>query len=513
MNGHQFGLNPGGTIRRPALPVVRWGNPAQTTIPQLLGKRTASEALGEQQNRAAVGGSSAPMRGDTLAINGLSNLLLPTQLANPRLENLPRSGRHFTNDDVLASKTIFAADGLHAGSGGIFSGAIARHHLLPETMRSMESVDKSYLQLTLAAGRSAGYVPATIDKYAGFVAQAAYFATVMSVTLKPLNFVLLSLFCTYHQAIRRNTEAYVEQIVSGLCTVAKEENWGAERAHELVGWRVGSVVTDHEWHMLATARKGLGRLFPHEPYRKAPLGFAELKRIGTRLGVPGIAPTTLTSEQWAKANARDAELWLMCLLSFFGFLRSKELITLSFGHLTFYADALCASETEDGSKAKGVRLTLYDSKTSKGSVEAQHVYIAAREDGFDPLKWMIIHLRKCEPLYRSDPSTHMFAYNRAKGTGGLWDKSRWRNELKALLVRAGFGFAEVERYGTHSFRAGGATDALMSGVPLEAVIQQGRWRSDAWKLYHRSGPEALRVWGGFKIPERFEAVKGFRLAA
>ena len=38
---------------------------------------------------------------------------------------------------------------------------------------------------------------------------------------------------------------------------------------------------------------------------------------------------------------------------------------------------------------------------------------------------------------------------------------------------------------SHSFRIGGATNAISKGVPYEKVKEMGRWQSDAAKRYIR----------------------------
>lgn len=69
-----------------------------------------------------------------------------------------------------------------------------------------------------------------------------------------------------------------------------------------------------------------------------------------------------------------------------------------------------------------------------------------------------------------------------------WQGDRWRrlvypafcSHLRQCLDRLGF---ESKRYSGHSFRRGGATFALESGVSPDLVQTQGDWRSDAYKLY------------------------------
>jgi hypothetical protein len=58
----------------------------------------------------------------------------------------------------------------------------------------------------------------------------------------------------------------------------------------------------------------------------------------------------------------------------------------------------------------------------------------------------------------------------------------WKVAIGAELVRIG---CDPTFYSGHSFRAGGATDLFVAGVPYSTIKKMGRWRSDAALKYHR----------------------------
>jgi hypothetical protein len=58
----------------------------------------------------------------------------------------------------------------------------------------------------------------------------------------------------------------------------------------------------------------------------------------------------------------------------------------------------------------------------------------------------------------------------------------WKKAIGAELVRIG---VDPSFYSGHSFRAGGATDLFVAGVPYSTIKKMGRWRSDAALKYHR----------------------------
>ena len=88
----------------------------------------------------------------------------------------------------------------------------------------------------------------------------------------------------------------------------------------------------------------------------------------------------------------------------------------------------------------------------------------------------------------------------AVGRGAL-DRTRAYSAvaLRALIKRS---VAQVgldpRSYANHSLRAGGATDLLSAGVADLFVKKAGRWRSDAYQIYHREGMVvALQAARGF----------------
>lgn len=96
-------------------------------------------------------------------------------------------------------------------------------------------------------------------------------------------------------------------------------------------------------------------------------------------------------------------------------------------------------------------------------------------------------------MSRSLISGPLFAYN--DGAGGFKPLAPdaflgWVDEILALAGR--------DRVFGHSFRIGGTTHLLMSGMLIEMVKLAGDWSSDAWKVYVKKhivilSPHLLRV--------------------
>jgi hypothetical protein len=59
-----------------------------------------------------------------------------------------------------------------------------------------------------------------------------------------------------------------------------------------------------------------------------------------------------------------------------------------------------------------------------------------------------------------------------------------RGRLRYWLTAT--GVVDVERYGFHSLRAGGVTDAARAGVDARHIKEHGNWKSEAHQRYARA---------------------------
>ena len=211
---------------------------------------------------------------------------------------------------------------------------------------------------------------------------------------------------------------------------------------------------------------------------------------------------------WAVGTSHyAAKLWLMCLLAHQGLLRSGELIRLTERCVLFFADAECTVSAATLETVQGVELLIYDAKTAKDAPEVpQHVFLAKRTDAFDAVGPLLAYMTGARQRQnRSRPGIKLFGQSWQNTLA--WSKPAWVLAIRALLERAGYSTVEVGSFAGHSFRSGGATDALNARMPLEAVQQQGRWKSDAWRLYHRPNPNVIRVWASWAVPAPLKVVR------
>ena len=64
-------------------------------------------------------------------------------------------------------------------------------------------------------------------------------------------------------------------------------------------------------------------------------------------------------------------------------------------------------------------------------------------------------------------------------------------EAKARARMAHMAEQAIERITGHSWRAGGTTDFLLAGLPETFIMRQGRWLSDAFRVYFRLSRSVL----------------------
>ena len=176
----------------------------------------------------------------------------------------------------------------------------------------------------------------------------------------------------------------------------------------------------------------------------------------------------------AALSPRSHDLLLaaaMCL-QYFGCLRASELcadpengvIPLR-AHVTFLV-------------ADSRRVMAYTALTSKTNPRGFTVYLGCSQnrDACAPCLMAAYFAKDPRPV-----SSPLFPL----ASGRPLTYPAYNAALKALIQRVGL---DPNRYSTHSFRAGSATQAAQSGLSAQDIQRLGRWRSQAFQAYMRPEP-------------------------
>lgn len=108
-----------------------------------------------------------------------------------------------------------------------------------------------------------------------------------------------------------------------------------------------------------------------------------------------------------------------------------------------------------------------------------------------------------------------FILRARKGRAAAFDFSRpvsakwFLGVVRKMAVKLGL---DPAWYSNHSFRAGGATDLFIIGVPYPKIKKYGRWKSDAAMVYYRDDIEVsgavARAFGSKRAPHRVREYAG-----
>lgn len=178
-------------------------------------------------------------------------------------------------------------------------------------------------------------------------------------------------------------------------------------------------------------------------------------------------------EKYTKQNAtlKDLRIATMSLICFTGLFRSKELLDIKVGHLTFERDY--------------VAVHVPSSKTDiyrKG----QEVFISSSNNEFCPYGLLLRYIQHANIKIEKDSTDYLFrnvVYLKKKDQYILGKKplsyTRFRELFKDCLKQLGY---DERLYSLHSFRAGGATEVVNNFPDIKSrerlLKLHGRWRTD-----------------------------------
>ena len=88
------------------------------------------------------------------------------------------------------------------------------------------------------------------------------------------------------------------------------------------------------------------------------------------------------------------------------------------------------------------------------------------------------------------PSAPLASYSTSGGGWDVWTQSQATTALRKVVAVAGM---KPQEFALHSLRIGGATQLSASGVAENVLQREGRWRSDAYKVYERNVGQEVRL--------------------
>lgn len=179
--------------------------------------------------------------------------------------------------------------------------------------------------------------------------------------------------------------------------------------------------------------------------------------------------------------------WAVCLTSFFGFFRKSHILPTSRASFNPNQQFL---KSDFSFYQWGVLITVRWSKTlqfQERVVQVPIFYI--RSSPLCPVSAIINMLHHS---HRSNhiPSSPMFTWSPAPSSPSVpLTYGEFVSFLRSMLALIGLA---PDDYASHSFRRGGASLALLAGVPIEQIKALGDWSSDAVFLYLHS-PLSVRL--------------------
>ncbi|XP_041466301.1 uncharacterized protein LOC121416849 [Lytechinus variegatus] len=166
------------------------------------------------------------------------------------------------------------------------------------------------------------------------------------------------------------------------------------------------------------------------------------------------------------ASAFDLRLLFICLVAFAGMLRCDELISVRMRDLSFFHD----------------HMALYVPRRKNDKYRQGHTVFIARSG--NPTCPVAMSERYIAMLGISDKPSHplVCGFKRTKRHGlKPTSKPLSYTTVRDIIVKGLSSYKDPSTLGTHSLRAGGASEAASSFVNERCIARQGGWKSTSSK--------------------------------
>lgn len=218
-------------------------------------------------------------------------------------------------------------------------------------------------------------------------------------------------------------------------------------------------LTDN-W-VLSTVLNGIKRVLGTPPKPRLPITVDLLLGIKSRLNLN---------------SSRHASFWAICLVSFFGLFRKSHLLPVS---TQSFDPKKLFTRADFSLHHSCLLITVRWSKTIQLGQRTIAIPLIANPSSplcpVTAVKQAFSLTQKCLPHFQA-----LCWYDSSLFKNSVFTYKSFMTCMKQCLTELG---VTPDRYGTHSFRRGGATFALEAGVSLDTISLLGDWKSDAMFLY------------------------------
>ncbi|KAE8989995.1 hypothetical protein PF011_g18541 [Phytophthora fragariae] len=244
-------------------------------------------------------------------------------------------------------------------------------------------------------------------------------------------------------------------------------------------------------HFLQSA----GSAFPsdHPQIRMLLRGLSRFDKAQQQRAPASVAILEACLRRLDLTDPADQALWGVLCLAFFFLLRRSEIMAIT--RTTFRWFALKGGEitvtdrdglaTNDPTAAASVHIRLSGSKTNQGGPSTPRLLNRSGHSHLCPVLGALLLAQACRGLPEDIPAA---VFINRRGLLECVTAARVARTIKCAARTTG---ANPARFGTHSLRAGGATNMYRAGVDSITIQFHGRWRSDACKLYTRLCTESV----------------------
>jgi hypothetical protein len=171
----------------------------------------------------------------------------------------------------------------------------------------------------------------------------------------------------------------------------------------------------------------------------------------------------------------DAAVWAAATTAFWGVARAGEVTTTTLQSFKPNRNPTLANLKWDVDH-NGDKVTIIHLPWTKiGKLEGEDIYWAQQNSAADPYEAMRNHLRVNNPT----PLEHLFAHTAKRNRRPLL-RSCFQKRLEKAAKAALITLPQ-----SHGLRIGGTLEYLLRGIPFQAMLAKGRWRSNAFLEYLR----------------------------